>query len=179
MGIIQFATDTTVAQPLTCDKDTFLATLKGLQQPCPSGDASCHGWTYTGDALEQANTVFTSSGRKAGVKVAIVITDGVPCTPDSPMSGATTCRSIVADPVPDKAQAAKARQFATTLKSNGVTVVTIAVVDFGTYGTQFIDDISSTPSSKYVFNPSTWKDLPALIQSLDTICPPTNIVAWK
>jgi hypothetical protein len=56
-----------------------------------------------------------------------------------------------------------------------VTVVTIAVGDFGTYGTQFINDISSTPSSKYVFNPSTWKDLPSLIQTiLDSICPPDH-----
>ena len=157
-----------------CDKSTFLATLQGLKQPCQSGDSSCHGWTYTGDALEQAHTLLSTTGRPAGVKVAIVITDGVPCTPDSPMSGATTCRSIIADPVPDKAQAAKARQMATTLKGEGVTVVTIAVGDFGTYGTQFIEDISSTPASKYVFNPSTWKDLPQLIQSiLDSICPPS------
>ncbi len=100
MGIIEFATQTSVEQPLTCDKATFLATLGGLKQPCVSGDSSCHGWTYTGDALEQAQTVFSTAGRPAGVKVAIVITDGVPCTPDSPMSGATTCRSIIADPVP-------------------------------------------------------------------------------
>jgi hypothetical protein len=100
MGIIEFATQTSVEQPLTCDKATFLSTLSGLKQPCVSGDSSCHGWTYTGDALEQAQTVFSTAGRPAGVKVAIVITDGVPCTPDSPMSGATTCRSIIADPVP-------------------------------------------------------------------------------
>ncbi len=68
--------------------------------------------------------------------------------------------------------------MATTLKGEGVTVVTIAVGDFGSYGTQFIDDISSTPSSKYVFNPSTWKDLPQLIQSiLDSICPPDVVAA--
>ena len=43
MGIIEFATQSNVEQPLTCDKSTFLATLQGLKQPCPSGDSSCHG----------------------------------------------------------------------------------------------------------------------------------------
>ena len=42
MGIIEFATQSNVEQALTCDKNQFVATLQGLKQPCPSGDASCH-----------------------------------------------------------------------------------------------------------------------------------------
>lgn len=173
MGIIEFATQSTVEQPLTCDQNKFYSALSGLKQPCPSGDASCHGWTYTGDALEQAHKVFNTTGRPADVKLAIVITDGVPCTPSDPMSGSETCRSIIPDPKPSQTQSSKAITWATTLKSEGVTIVTIAVGDFGTYGTKFVQQISSAPASRYVFNPSTWKDLTQLIQNiLDSICPP-------
>lgn len=122
---------------------------------------------------EQASTVFNKTGRASDVKLAIVITDGVPCTPDDPMSGSHTCRSIIPDPVPSKTQSSKAIQWATSMKNNGVTIVTIAVGDFGTNGVAFVNKISSAPSSRYVFNPSTWKDLPQLIQNiLDSICPP-------
>merc|ERR1712096_359883 len=104
------------------------------------------------------------------------ITDGVPCTPDDPMSGSQTCRDTIPNPVPSTTQAKKARTWAKTLKSQAVTVVTIAVGAFGQYGQQFINDISSAPASKYVFNPSSWNDLPQLIKTiLANICPDASL----
>jgi len=90
------------------------------------------------------------------------------------MSGDKTCRSIIPNPIPDLTQASKATQFATAMMGEGVTMVTIAVGDFAGAGTKFIHSISSKPAEKYVFNPSSWQDLPALIQNiLDSICPPS------
>merc|ERR1711964_335592 len=101
--------------------------------------------------MGQAHTIFTTTSRPNSTKLTITITDGVPCTPDSPMSGQQTCRSIIPDPVPDEAQAKKATQFATTMMNAGVTMVTIAVGDFAGHGTKFIHSISSKPAEKYVF----------------------------
>lgn len=80
----------------------------------------------------------------------------------------------IEEPRAGQTQAHKAEQWATTLKGAGTDIVTIAVGNFGTHGMQFIDTISSLPSSKYVFNPSTWDELPSLLQSIiASICPPS------
>ena len=94
MGIIEFATQASVEQPLTCDKATFLSTLSGLKQPCVSGDSSCHGWTYTGDALEQASTVFNSreSVAVAAMSPRCATLTQVPFCPIPQFSAISFCR---------------------------------------------------------------------------------------
>lgn len=128
-------------------------------------------YTFTGDALEAASSVM--SGLKASdTRAVVLITDGVPCTPATVL----TCDPPPAsgkDPVPDATQAAKAVQQAKALKATGVEIISIAVGEFDGEGIKFIDQISSTPSSKYVFNPSSWEKLPDILADIiNSICPP-------
>merc|ERR1711976_350543 len=119
---------------------------------------------------------FKSSARPKDIKVVILITDGVPCTPADPMKGDQTCRDTIPNPVPSVLQSSKAKQWADNLKNDQkVTIATIAVGTFGALGTAFVDGISSSPPSKYVFNPSSWDQLPKLIaELLGNICPPPS-----
>merc|ERR1712070_5159 len=159
MGIIQFSNSVDVAQPLTCEKQTFLSTLQSLQK--------MKSYTYTGDALEAAMAEFAAHGRNGVQKVLVLITDGVPCTNQT----VETCNRAD-NPVPDPAQALKAQQQSGVLQSKGVKVASVAVGNFGNNGISFIHSISSQPLNKYVFNPSSWKELPALINDIvASICP--------
>lgn len=160
MGFIQFSMTAKLEQPLTCDKAAFMSTLNSTQK--------MDSYTYTGDALQLAAQEYQSHGRKADYRAVILITDGVPCTPATVLQCDTD-----KNPIPDPTQATKARKWAATLKADGADIISIAVGDLGANGLPFIDDISSAPASKYVFNPSTWEQLPALINSIiSSICPP-------
>jgi len=91
----------------------------------------------------------------------------VPCTNQT----VKTCNRE-SNPVPDPAQALKAQQQSGVLQSKGVKVASVAVGNFGSNGISFIHSISSQPLNKYVFNPSSWKELPALINDIvASICP--------
>lgn len=159
MGIVQFANDVTVEQPFTGDKTAFFATLRALAQK--------KTYTFTGDAMEVAQQQFAAVP-KDNARVAVVITDGVPCTP----ANVDTCDKDK-DPVPDAGQAAKAKSKAAALKADGVEIMTIAVGNFVGEGLAFIKEISSTPSNKYVYNPTNWDKLPELLaQIVANLCPP-------
>merc|ERR1712048_905489 len=120
MGVVQFSEKVRVEQPLTCDKQQFMQSLNRTQK--------MGSYTYTGDALEAASQVYAQHGRKADYRAVVLITDGVPCTAENVL----TCDGeAMKDPVPDPAQAAKARQWAATLKSSGADIISIAVGDFG------------------------------------------------
>merc|ERR1712048_622323 len=144
MGLIQFSDKVQVEQPLTCDKGQFLQSLNSTKK--------MGSFTYTGDALQVAAQEYEQHGRKGDYRAVILITDGVPCT----MKTIDSCDNPDAEArIPDPEQATKAQQWAQTLKSDGAVIISIAVGDFGTRGLQFIDQISSTPSSRYVFNPDS------------------------
>lgn len=154
--------------------------------------------TYTGDAMAEAQNVFTASGRANSAKVLVLITDGVPCRSGAPPASEpaypswdTICTAttgadcscfrklpdwqgqVNADPQPEPVQAQKAITTSAAMKDSGVVVVGIAVGDFGQRGTSFMEGVVSAPSSKYLFNPSSWSQLPALVQGIvDSICPP-------
>merc|ERR1712019_18654 len=148
-----------VEPSLTCDKAQFMQSLSTMKK--------MDSFTYTGDALEVAAKEYASHGRHGDYRAVILITDGVPCTQENVL----TCDDSIAA---KRVQAAKAQKMAAALKADGADIISIAVGDFGQHGLQFIEDISSSPSSKYVFNPSSWEKLPDLINSIiASVCPPS------
>eukprot|EP01062_Namystynia_karyoxenos_P058228 TRINITY_DN496_c1_g1_i2.p2 TRINITY_DN496_c1_g1~~TRINITY_DN496_c1_g1_i2.p2 ORF type:complete len:522 (+),score=173.48 TRINITY_DN496_c1_g1_i2:93-1568(+) len=161
MGIIQFSEKVDVVQPLTADKAAFDKALNGI--------VKMKSYTYTGDAMEAAQAELVAHGRSGGFEAVVLVTDGVPCTPDT----VTQCNKEV-DPVPDPTQGKKAIDQAAALKDRGVTITSVAVGNFGSQGMGFINAVSSQPPAKYVFNPQTWGALPALIrQIVQSLCPPS------
>eukprot|EP01065_Artemidia_motanka_P022761 TRINITY_DN2695_c0_g1_i1.p1 TRINITY_DN2695_c0_g1~~TRINITY_DN2695_c0_g1_i1.p1 ORF type:complete len:579 (+),score=213.78 TRINITY_DN2695_c0_g1_i1:84-1820(+) len=153
MGIIQFAGDTTptnvqVEQHLTCSKPTFMSSLARVRK--------MDGNTATGDGMAAAQTEFKANGRKGDYKVVILITDGVPHMFPGDRCG-TSCQSN------------KAKEVAKELKQDGADIFGVAV---GQFDINFLEDIASSPSSKYVLNPRSWQELPAMLHKIiDTICP--------
>eukprot|EP01062_Namystynia_karyoxenos_P016482 TRINITY_DN16017_c0_g1_i1.p1 TRINITY_DN16017_c0_g1~~TRINITY_DN16017_c0_g1_i1.p1 ORF type:complete len:582 (+),score=153.05 TRINITY_DN16017_c0_g1_i1:78-1748(+) len=164
MGIIQFSTQTKVEQQLTCSKSAFFASLTTMEE--------MGAYTYTGDALAAAAKIFSGPAQAGSERALVMITDGVPCTAKTVQTCDPPAASGVA-PTPDPTQAAEARKEAQDMKARGVRILSIAVGNFEGKGIQFIDDISSAPASKYVFNPSSWDKMPALLNKiLNDICPP-------
>eukprot|EP00660_Eupelagonema_oceanica_P007171 gene7171-10943_t len=137
--------------------------------------------------MAEAKKLF-ASGRPNSAKVLVLITDGVPCMADTPNQDVkctkktgTACSCLHklpsfdpfdppannTDPQPDLHQAHEATKASAAMQKGGITVVGVAVgSDFGKRGQAFMDGIVSKPASKYLFNPKSWKQLPALVKEI-------------
>eukprot|EP01062_Namystynia_karyoxenos_P062611 TRINITY_DN554_c0_g2_i2.p1 TRINITY_DN554_c0_g2~~TRINITY_DN554_c0_g2_i2.p1 ORF type:complete len:588 (+),score=210.19 TRINITY_DN554_c0_g2_i2:82-1845(+) len=127
---------------LTQDKQQFLSTLSRVKQT--------GGGTPTGKGIDAVVAEFQKNGRPGSHKVCVTITDGEPNVGGGESAAVSSAKK---------------------LKDLGATHIVIVVKGADGVNMRVIDEMASTPSSKYVLVAKNWKDLPSKLQEIiDGIC---------
>eukprot|EP01013_Petalomonas_cantuscygni_P002484 TRINITY_DN12564_c0_g1_i1.p1 TRINITY_DN12564_c0_g1~~TRINITY_DN12564_c0_g1_i1.p1 ORF type:complete len:495 (+),score=106.28 TRINITY_DN12564_c0_g1_i1:74-1558(+) len=148
MGFVQFSSSSHMYQALTGERSVFLRNLAGMQQH--------PGTTHTADALEQVQEEFRRTMRpETKYRAALVVTDGLPN--------------------PYSTQGPGAVRISRELQAQGIDVFAVFVCSLNNQecskGKLFMDQIASSPATRYSTSVSSWNDVEKLIQSiLDGIC---------